>query len=305
VNDPAHVADNDHVRSSCVRELLREHAPIGAPSASLDIPKVIVQFWDDSSAIPADVSECLDSWRLTARQDPDFRYILFDDTRAAQFIARALGHPFAKAFARCPHPAMRSDYFRLCYIFRLGGFYVDADEVYSGRGLRPWFRDSRLKVQPLCYDSLTERMVPADVFRRSQVDSLNWIFYVNNNPLIAPAFHPVIRLALGRATGLLLSDKDERFNIQSATGPGNLTRSLVRHALSLNATVPENRDFVLLADWDAVSTSRWPLSYRNDERNWRLWNPTLALFAACRSSPCETTSVGDHRSTLGSRSDST
>jgi hypothetical protein len=171
---------------------------------------------------------------------------------------------------------MRSDYFRLCYIFRLGGFYVDADEVYGGRDLPSWFRDHRLKVQPLCYDTLSGAMVPADVFRQRQNGSSSWIFYVNNNPLIAPAFHPVIRLALRRATGLLLGDGDQRFDIQSTTGPGNLTRNLVRHAFTVEPTAPDDRDFVLLTDWDAFSTSRWPLSYRDDERNWRLWNPEPA-----------------------------
>jgi hypothetical protein len=304
LTDPDRVADDDQLRSSCVRELLWDLALMPAGSASADIPKVIVQFWDDSSAIPADVFECLDSWRLTPRPGSDFNYILFDDKSAERFIARALGRPFAEAFDRCPHPAMRSDYFRLCYIFRLGGFYVDADEVYGGRDLRSWFRDSRLKVQPLCYDTLTDRMVPAEVFRRSQNGSSDWIFYVNNNPLIAPAFHPVIRLALGRATGLLLSDSDERFDIQSTTGPGNLTRSLVRYALTLGPTVAETRDFVFLADWDAVSTSRWPLSYRNDERNWRLWNPKSALFDTCHRSRRETKVIGEHALGLGARADS-
>ena len=31
---------------------------------------------------------------------------------------------------------------------------------------------------------------------------------------------------------------------------------------------------VELGEWDFISVSRWPLSYRNDERNWRLWKPT-------------------------------
>lgn len=274
MNDPDRIADDDQLRSGCVRELLRTHAPIAArtPSAPRKVPRVIVQFWDDSSAIPTDVSECLDSWRSAGRAS-DFTHILFDDTSSERFIARHLGRPFADAFARCPHPAMRSDYFRLCYVFRVGGFYVDADEVYGGRDLPSWFHDDRLKVQPLCYDTLTEAMVPADVFRQSQDESTHWIFYVNNNPLIAPARHPVVHSALRRATRLLLGDGDERFDIQATTGPGNLTRSLVGHALALGLTAPEDRDFVFLPDWDAFSTSRWPLSYRDDERNWRLWSP--------------------------------
>jgi mannosyltransferase OCH1-like enzyme len=274
MNEPHRVADDDQLRSDCVRELLRTHAPIAARSRSArrDVPKTIVQFWDDLSAIPTDVSECVDGWRSAGRAS-GFTHILFDDTSSERFIVRLLGRPFADAFTRCPHPAMRSDYFRLCYVFTVGGFYVDADDVHSGRDLPSWFRDHRLKVEPLCYDTLTNTMVPADVFRQYQEGSPAWIFYINNNPLIAPARHPVIQLALRRATRILLSGGDERFDIQATTGPGNLTRSLVEHALALGPIAPEDRDFVFLPDWDAFSTSRWPLSYRNDERNWRLWSP--------------------------------
>jgi hypothetical protein len=167
---------------------------------------------------------------------------------------------------------MRCDYFRLCYIFSRGGFYVDADEVYRGGDCSPWFRDSRLKLRPLCYDIVTDAMVASADFLGSRRDVDSWIFYVNNNPLIAPPFHPIIGLALRRATEILLSNKRERFDIQHATGPGNLTHSLVRHALT-SAMAGEPRDFVFLTDWETVSTTRWSLGYRADTRNWRLWTP--------------------------------
>lgn len=169
---------------------------------------------------------------------------------------------------------MRSDYFRLCYILKNGGFYVDADEVYQGGDCRSWFLDNRLKIQPLCYDTLSGTMIQADVFIGDHDDFSDWIFYVNNNPLIAPASHPVIRLALTRATELLLSHRNDRFDVQDTTGPGNLTQSLVRHAIASKEAC-EARDFQFLNNWDAMSVSRWPLSYRDDERNWRLWNPTV------------------------------
>jgi superfamily II DNA or RNA helicase len=38
-------------------------------------------------------------------------------------------------------------------------------------------------------------------------------------------------------------------------------------------TFLKDRDFLLLTNWGAISTSRWSLSYREDDRNWRLWNP--------------------------------
>src|SRR5207302_5383153 len=150
-----------------------------------EIPTTIMQFWDNASAIPADVSECLDSWRSAAAA-AGLTYTLFDDASAERCIASSLGSGFADAFTRCPHPAMRSDYFRLCYIFRYGGLYVDADDAYMGVGLRSCFDDGGLKVQPLCYDVLSDAMVPAEVFREPQENASSWIFYVNNNPLVAP-----------------------------------------------------------------------------------------------------------------------
>jgi hypothetical protein len=270
--DADRVADDDRLRSNYVRELLWEadHGPPSPPAT--EIPTTIMQFWDNPSAIPADVSECLESWR-SAADAADLTYILFDDASAERCIASSLGSAFADAFTRCPHPAMRSDYFRLCYIFRHGGLYVDADDVYKGVELRSCFDDARLKVQPLCYDVRTDGMVPAEVFRQSQESASSWIFYVNNNPLVAPPFHPITRLALARATSLLVGESDARFDVQATTGPGNLTRCLVRHALTAQTRGRGARDFLLLPDWDEVATSRWPLSYRDDERNWRRWNP--------------------------------
>jgi Glycosyltransferase sugar-binding region containing DXD motif len=270
--DAERVADDDRLRSNYVRELLWE-AEDDTPSPSAnEIPTTIMQFWDDASAIPADVSECLESWRSAAAA-AGLTYTLFDDASAERCIASSLGSAFADAFTRCPHPAMRSDYFRLCYIFRYGGLYVDADDVYKGVELRSCFDDGRLKVQPLCYDVLSDGMVPAEVFRQARESASSWIFYVNNNPLVAPPFHPIVRLALARATSLLVGESDARFDVQATTGPGNLTRCLVRHALTVETSQPEARDFLLLPDWDEVATSRWPLSYRDDERNWRRWNP--------------------------------
>jgi hypothetical protein len=172
---------------------------------------------------------------------------------------------------------MRCDYFRLCFIAERGGFYVDADEFYQGGDVDFLFRDDRLKVQPLCYDASIDEMVDVEVFANGDADSPNWIFYINNNPLVAPRSHPVIQLALARATRLLLSHGNGRADIQSTTGPGNLTASLVRHAIALSLT-GRTPDFAILPKWPAISVSRWPLSYRNDERNWRLWDPSSETF---------------------------
>ncbi len=269
-HDLARTAENDGLRSAHVRNLVQRPAPTKSRPRAPQIPRVIVQFWDDPFRLPSDVRECIDSWQPLARSG--FERVLFDDARARRFISKAFGWTFVAAFDRCHHPAMRCDYFRLCFLLARGGFYVDADERYLGASCEELFLNNMLKVQPLCYDLATDAMVPTRVFRRERDYSPNWIFYVNNSPLVAPPLHPVIELALARSTRILLTDS-EYPDIQSTTGPGNLTASLVRHSLACQGA-GKDRDFALLDNWESISVSQWPLSYRDDARNWRLWKPS-------------------------------
>jgi len=148
-----------------------------------------------------------------------------------------------------------------------GGLYVDADDVLLGDGWKRIFLDGRLKVHPLCYDISAGAMVPSADIWEPDLPTANRIFYVNNNPIAAPAGHPLLRRALHDATTKLLDD--DRFpEIQSTTGPGNLTAALAAHAHELRlAGAPA--DFELLRDWDSIAEMRWDLSYRSDARNWR------------------------------------
>lgn len=163
---------------------------------------------------------------------------------------------------------MRCDYFRLCYIFKLGGFYVDADEVFQGGSCAHLFSDNKAKLQPLCYDVTLQQMVSTEELLHETTFNPNHIYYVNNNPIIAPPNHALVQAALSRATRLVIANI-KRQDIQSTTGPGNLSAALVRHIAHLDRTFCR-RDFTLLTDWNSISQIRWNLSYRNDERNWRL-----------------------------------
>jgi hypothetical protein len=110
-------------------------------------------------------------------------------------------------------------------------------------------------------------MVPAAEIWRTDLPTYRRIFYVNNNPIAAPAGHPILLRALARATEKLLGE-DPLPDIQSTTGPGNLTAALAAHAReSKVASAP--LDFELLRDWEAIAETRWELSYRSDARNWR------------------------------------
>jgi len=268
-DDSARIAEDDEHRSNYVRRLVQgvEWGPFVKTSIKISIPKVVLQYWHNLAEIPEDVQSCLDTWESLKNQG--YERELFSDDTARAFISGTLGQRYVLAFNHCYHPAMRCDYFRLCYIFTNGGFYVDADERYQGTDCDCFFFDNKLKLQPLCYDTSTGEMINTDTFVRDRKRSQNWIFYFNNNPIIAPPNHPIIDLALERATRILLSGVEQP-EIQSTTGPGNITASLVRYS-SASTNSDKTRDFVILPDWEATSISPWPLSYRNDQRNWRLW----------------------------------
>lgn len=274
---PPGFEEDDRLRSDFIRDLTLRQLRGDYTSSSgkrteetTPIPRTLVRFWHDLSDVPADVQECLESWE--ALRDVGFAFRMFGDATAASYVAERYGRREVAAFARCRHPAMRSDYLRLCFVLAEGGLYVDADDVLLGGDWEAVFRDGTLKVQPLCYDVNTLAMVSAAELRRTDLPTHGRIFYVNNNPIAAPAGHPVLRRALARATDRLLGDEPAP-EIQSTTGPGNLTAVLAAHARESQArgtrAVP---DFELLLEWERVAEPCWDLAYRNDDRNWRNMN---------------------------------
>lgn len=264
-------AQEDHqARSDFVRELVqRSGVHDSVPAAySTKPPRTIVQFWDDLDQLPGDVRECIESWKKLGEQG--FEVLLFDNDSARDFVARRLGPRYESAYVKCYHPAMRSDYFRLCYILMEGGCYLDADDVYHGSAIEHLFNDGRLRIQPLCYDISTNQMVPPSVFTELGANASTWIFYFNNNPLIAVNGHPIVKRALAKATEALeRPTAGELPEIQSTTGPGNLTKSIFDLATEQGEI---ERALLVLCDWEGIAINKWSLSYRHDARNWRLSN---------------------------------
>ncbi len=255
-------------RSEFIRSLVQKSRALKtAGDKTSGVPSTIVQFWHDLAQLPEDVRECISSW--SRWENCGFTHRIFDTAGAREFISHSLGSDHAHAFTRCYHPAMQADYFRLCYLFVEGGLYVDADDICIASDIASLFDGRRLKVQPLCYDMGSDSMVSPTKFLQSGANDEGWIFYVNNNPLIASQGDPIIKLALERAAQLLHSAADGEFpEIQSTTGPGNLSRTI----FEFGATSEIGDRVLILHDWDSIAVSRWPLSYRCDARNWRLSN---------------------------------
>lgn len=270
---PAGFEESDQLRSNFIRELtlrqLRgqsEQGP-GRLNSAVTVPRRVVQYWHDLDDLPPDVATCMATW--TPIRDEGVSYRVFDDTSAAGFIARRFGDREVLAFGRCRHPAMRSDFLRMCFVLAEGGLYVDADDVMVGSEWERVFQSSTLKVQPLGYDVATGQMLSPSDLRQVDLPTESRIFYVNNNPIAAPPGHPVLRHALERATRRLLGDEPTP-EIQSTTGPGNLTAVLAAHARrAWDADGHDRLDFELLLDWERVAEVCWELDYRRDSRNWR------------------------------------
>ncbi len=268
---PPGFEEHDIPRSAFIRDIALQQCEASARAVRDPhrgrtlIPRKLVRYWHDPSDCPEDVRACLKSWDILASEG--FEFYLFDDISAAAYITDHYGVREYQAFKRCNHPAMRCDYLRMCFLIAEGGLYVDADDVLLGDGWRRLFQDSNLKLQPLGYDIAAGGMMPASDIWRSDLSSEGRVYYVNNDPIAAPPDHPILRRALFRATEKLLGD-DASPEIQSTTGPGNLTVALAAHARGLQVTsLPF--DFELLRNWDSIAEMRWNLSYRADSRNWR------------------------------------
>ena len=269
-NEADPLGKDDRTRSNFVRELVqRPDEPVQATAAhQAPPPRRIVQFWDDLGRLPRDVRECMESWKKL--EQSGFELQVFDESSAREFIRIHLGSRYESAFDKCYHPSMKSDYFRYSYILVEGGFYIDADDVYHGTTIDHLFTDGRLKLQPFCYDIATAQMVPPSVFLNPCANELSWIFYFNTTPLIAVRNHPIIERVLLNATMALEQEsKGGLPEVQATTGPGILTRSIFE--VIAERICPEEA-LLVVHDWENVSTSKWPLSYRNDKRNWRLSN---------------------------------
>ncbi|WP_114941812.1 glycosyltransferase [Mucilaginibacter endophyticus] len=259
--------DDYKTRSNFIREFiqrsnLQSYQP---PSSSNEIPKMIIQFWDNFDNLPDDVGACIETWKTT--RESGFNHQVFDKQKAGDYILKKLDVRHKLAFDKCYHPAMQSDFFRLCYIFIDGGCYIDVDDKYTGVPINKYFDDCRLKIQPLCYDIATNTMVSPSIFTKQGANNDHWIFYFNNNPLIAKKGNIIVASALKRALLALENNTaNELPEIQSTTGPGNLTKTIFDNMLA-DKTIEDT--MFIFHDWENTAKNEWNLSYRNDARNWR------------------------------------
>tara|TARA_B100000886_G_C20380146_1_gene473566 strand:- start:313 stop:1008 length:696 start_codon:yes stop_codon:yes gene_type:complete len=86
----------------------------------ITIPKTIIQTGKQKS----DINEHSIKWQ---KQNPEFKYIFFDDRDCREFIRTHFAQDVVFAFDTLKPGAFKADLFRYCYLFINGGVYLDLD----------------------------------------------------------------------------------------------------------------------------------------------------------------------------------
>ena len=205
------------------------------------IPRKIVQYWDQECP-PEDIAELLHTW---VEAHPDYQYRRFDDTAARDYLMSHYPETALKAYRRATHPAQASDLFRLAYLFREGGFYIDADDR--------------------CVGHLSAITAPDVVLVTYQEQYAT----LGNNFLGCIPGEPVIGRALTLAVeSLARGDPD---TIWLATGPGLLTRAFAEVLAEQGAAWRDWLRARRILDRTELAAVSWPHSisrYKNTRRGW-------------------------------------
>lgn len=62
------ISEDNDLRSQFVWHLIIDQNNFAPQCADQNIPRVLIQFWNDGKSIPLDVQECIESWRPLEEQ---------------------------------------------------------------------------------------------------------------------------------------------------------------------------------------------------------------------------------------------
>ena len=88
-------------------------------SNSSSIPLVIIQTYSSKKQIPKKIFENIKKFA------PEFEHLIFDDKDCIGFLHKYYNDNYVKVFHSFPIGAHKADFFRYCYLYKLGGCYLD------------------------------------------------------------------------------------------------------------------------------------------------------------------------------------
>ncbi|WP_146348374.1 tetratricopeptide repeat protein [Phaeobacter marinintestinus] len=204
------------------------------------IPPKIFQYWEGAPPT-AGLKAAMDQ---VAGRNPWAEYHRFDGDSGRAYV-RAHGSPeMARAFMLARHPAERADLLRLVVLGHEGGIWIDADDICREdlSGLLP--RNSKL------------------------VLFQEWLGSTANNFIAAAPASPILQQVAEEATRDILSGASESLWLR--TGPGALSRSVVRHmARSGHARLPEGIHILAASEILKRLATNCPFPYKQTQLNWQ------------------------------------
>ncbi len=215
------------------------------------IPRRIMQYWDKPTP-PDEVASLMQRCRAA---NPGYVHDLFNDDTAQDFLATHYGTVLVDLYRACFHVAAKADFFRLAYLYKQGGFYIDADEVCD-RPLDGCFRTGGVE-QVLTFS----RGLPSCVN--------NWFIGTAGGTRI---IERTLDNCMGNISSVLRHGR--KTNVWVLTGPGVLTFSIL-DLFCQPAEQLGGRAFgrtVLLEEGEYRKLfDAPPMQYKNDKQgNWRM-----------------------------------
>jgi len=165
-------------------------------------------FWDKPCP-PDEIINNVRSWEEISSAEIK----CYSDDDARLYISNNMSNRALEAYDKCHHPAMKSDFFRMCRLFNEGGFYIDADEFLINDIL---FLPKLLKVM--------------NVDRLFVIDVMSPRVYAHNYAIFCRKGDELIGMALDQSLDKIINNdlEDIKNSIWPVTGPGNLTKAISR-----------------------------------------------------------------------------
>lgn len=212
------------------------------------IPKNILLFWHDKRP-PQDVEDSIEKIKSF---NADYNVQLFNSKMAREYIHDYYGALLTDLYERCClHRAMQADFFRICYLLKEGGFYIDID----------------------CYTSI-DHICSYQNFACFLLFTRGNPSCIDNDFIVCEPNSFIIASILERIE-IHLTMRQKFSNVWEYTGPGAVTMaimSILLQEIADNGNTGMLRSYLKLGERSLTARAYYPkhFEYKNTrEGNWK------------------------------------
>lgn len=203
-------------------------------------PEPRMMFYWDKPEIPRPIGELIE---MNKSNNPDLECRVYSDESAKEFLKEHFDSYVLEAYGNAAHPSQKGDIFRLAYLYKMGGYYIDADDLVFAR-LGKYF---------------------AGVGSAYFIESIG---HVGNNFLATTSGNRIFQDMLIEASENVATGAFDGC-IWRGTGPGLVSRHLARQ---VNDIVLNGRDrdvrISLPCEHKGISSYHLTMNYKKDGFHW-------------------------------------